>query len=646
MLRVVTVNASNYMDRGSDYTNILFDMVRRNLPEGYEGAFTVFADGGEYDEGIEVRPLPVPGLTGWWNKLALFKRGVFAPGERILYIDLSTLVTGRLDDIANYRGRFAINRDYFRHRGYGSALMAWEADTLTEIWDEWEEQGRPQTSWGDQAWIERVVEDADIFQDLFPHQCASFKLLPDGPPAKAVIVNFHGRPKPHDMTGGWVARTWKKGGMTRAELDAVLNYSLDNINDNIRSAMARDLPWFDFSWEKHDGQACIVGGSPSLAAQLEQLRWRKSQGHKIFALNATHDYLIAHGITPDFHVLLDARPENVRFVQKPHAGVRYLVASQCDPGIFEALSGCDVTVFHNSTPGAVEILTGQDKRTHLLGGGTTVGMKAMLIAELQGNRAIHLYGMDSCYIAGDHHAYKQSLNDSERVIDAWFEGRDFRCSGWMVSQAQDFIEFCQRYLGIVTVAGDGLLAWIAKCGIPESAAETRARAVLERLPTGAKVAEIGVFAGDLSRLLLVRKDIFLYMVDSWTTAEGSRYAGLGDFHAKLSQEQQDGFMAKAILVTEFAADRRRVVKSASIDAAAEFADGELDFVFIDAEHSYEATRADIEAWYPKAKRLGGHDYDHPDYPAWGVKRAVDEFAAAHGLRVEQGENMTWFFSTT
>jgi predicted O-methyltransferase YrrM len=71
----------------------------------------------------------------------------------------------------------------------------------------------------------------------------------------------------------------------------------------------------------------------------------------------------------------------------------------------------------------------------------------------------------------------------------------------------------------------------------------------------------------------------------------------------------------------------------------------LDFVFIDADHSYEGCKADIEAWFPKVKPgglLSGHDYDNPDFPEFGVKRAVDEFAARHGHSVELGDNLTWF----
>jgi predicted O-methyltransferase YrrM len=60
------------------------------------------------------------------------------------------------------------------------------------------------------------------------------------------------------------------------------------------------------------------------------------------------------------------------------------------------------------------------------------------------------------------------------------------------------------------------------------------------------------------------------------------------------------------------------------EAAGLFKDESLDAVFIDADHSYEAVKMDIQNWMPKVRRggiLAGHDYNS----AWpGVIRAVNE----------------------
>lgn len=71
----------------------------------------------------------------------------------------------------------------------------------------------------------------------------------------------------------------------------------------------------------------------------------------------------------------------------------------------------------------------------------------------------------------------------------------------------------------------------------------------------------------------------------------------------------------------------------------EFKDESFDFIFIDADHSYEAVKKDIEMWYPKVKQGGviaGHDYDRP---AWeGVCEAVDEIFPDAEVRYSYGGN--------
>lgn len=69
-------------------------------------------------------------------------------------------------------------------------------------------------------------------------------------------------------------------------------------------------------------------------------------------------------------------------------------------------------------------------------------------------------------------------------------------------------------------------------------------------------------------------------------------------------------------------DRLVPIEATSEQAADRFADGSLDLVFIDANHSYEFVKKDIEKYTPKLKPTGlltGHDIDYP-----GVNRAVNE----------------------
>ena len=88
----------------------------------------------------------------------------------------------------------------------------------------------------------------------------------------------------------------------------------------------------------------------------------------------------------------------------------------------------------------------------------------------------------------------------------------------------------------------------------------------------------------------------------------------------------------------------RLIQGDSADMAAHFADGSLDYVFIDADHSYAAVSRDIDAWRPKVKPggiLAGHDFT-PVFPgviqavterfdAWHVHRGID-YGGNEGMR--------------
>lgn len=226
--------------------------------------------------------------------------------------------------------------------------------------------------------------------------------------------------------------------------------------------LLRDLPVF-IEQEAHKAKVCIVGGGPSLADTLPALRFQKDRGALVMALNGTHDWLIERGIVPDMHVMLDARKENVEFVSKPNKAVTYLIAAQCHPRVFDALSASDVLVWVADVPGMRELADRVHKPLGLVGGGSTVGLKAMALAYLWGFRSIALFGMDSCYRSDAHHAYPQALNDGESRVDVLYGGKRFSCATWMHAQAEEFEHDLQQLLELgcaVKTFGTGLIQTI------------------------------------------------------------------------------------------------------------------------------------------------------------------------------------------
>ncbi len=157
--------------------------------------------------------------------------------------------------------------------------------------------------------------------------------------------------------------------------------------------------------------------------------------------------------------------------------------------------------------------------------------------------------------------------------------------------------------------------------------------------------ELGVFRGESSEILLRQlPELTLFMVDPWRVASAeSDYWLTNAGDATMTQSMFDEAMLSAASVTRFAASRRHLVPCRSHEAAA-FLPDQLDFVFIDGDHSYSGAASDIAAWWPRLSAHGlmcGHDYGNPNFP--GVKRAVDEFAPANGLRVRCDSDMVWYY---
>ena len=80
-----------------------------------------------------------------------------------------------------------------------------------------------------------------------------------------------------------------------------------------------------------------------------------------------------------------------------------------------------------------------------------------------------------------------------------------------------------------------------------------------------------------------------------------------NYRVPFSQRAKDA----AVYVLAPFHDRITFHYKSSVEAAKGVADGSVDFVYIDANHIFEAVMIDIEAWKPKVKQggvIGGHDF--------------------------------------
>lgn len=136
---------------------------------------------------------------------------------------------------------------------------------------------------------------------------------------------------------------------------------------------------------------------------------------------------------------------------------------------------------------------------------------------------------------------------------------------------------------------------------------------------GSVGAEIGVWRGYFSSEILCQPNIArLYSIDNWGPY-------IGENQVKNEAEARHNLNGFGY--------RSHIIKGNSVEVARDF-NVELDFLYIDADHTKDGALADFRAWSKKLKPngiLAGHDYvDHPDF---GVIAAVQQFCDEDGWRM-------------
>lgn len=152
---------------------------------------------------------------------------------------------------------------------------------------------------------------------------------------------------------------------------------------------------------------------------------------------------------------------------------------------------------------------------------------------------------------------------------------------------------------------------------------------LDCMPHNAIAVEVGVQGGGFAAFMLRKTNPQkLFLIDCWLQQDPTIY---DDPEANVSNDEQEELYQST--KARFANDPRVVIlREFSKDAVNHFEDESLDWVYIDANHGYEAAKEDIDLWWPKVKKggiLSGHDY--AVRPSFGVVQAVNEFLIKNNL---------------
>jgi len=206
--------------------------------------------------------------------------------------------------------------------------------------------------------------------------------------------------------------------------------------EHMDSAIARGLPEVLAQLPAREGVIALVASGPGVKAELNTIRKMQRAGTVICAIKGAHDWLIEHGVVPDYALTIDPQEIRAKCFRRPRRDVHYMIASQCHPAMFDHLEEAQVTIWHPY------ITKGQTRplKRMVIGGGTTSGLRAISVFYVLGWRHFALFGFDSCLEHGVLRVNGSTPNEGDAVSEVRIdpEGETFYCTPAMALQAEHF----------------------------------------------------------------------------------------------------------------------------------------------------------------------------------------------------------------
>jgi SAM-dependent methyltransferase len=164
--------------------------------------------------------------------------------------------------------------------------------------------------------------------------------------------------------------------------------------------------------------------------------------------------------------------------------------------------------------------------------------------------------------------------------------------------------------------------------------------LLHLLPRDGAGMEVGVWRGEFSaRILKIAQPRILHLVDPWRLVTDEPYAKALYGSSNTTQKTIDATYAAVGRRFQEEVEAGQVVihRAASTDAFRTFPDGSLDFVYVDADHTFGAVLSDLDQAFRVVRPGGlicGDDYVLGGWWRDGVVQAFHQFVATHSVVIE------------
>lgn len=222
---------------------------------------------------------------------------------------------------------------------------------------------------------------------------------------------------------------WLKGEAARSQPSV----PVEVMRANAAHTRTLGLPAVEYA-----GHVAVVGGGPSLAGHLDELRaWEGP----IWAINATWGWLKERGVKSTFFTI-DPKPQPGLKLEKGDAA---LVASVGCAELFAALAPGNVRTFDLAFDVADGIQTG-----------VTSATSTPHLAVKMGHASVTFFGCDGSFEGHDAYVYPTALPGDLVVVDVG--GLGYATKPEFIMQTEDLAAFCRDLPTVCRNRSGGLLA--------------------------------------------------------------------------------------------------------------------------------------------------------------------------------------------
>jgi methyltransferase family protein len=176
--------------------------------------------------------------------------------------------------------------------------------------------------------------------------------------------------------------------------------------------------------------------------------------------------------------------------------------------------------------------------------------------------------------------------------------------------------------------------------------ENKRKVFLEILPKNSIGAELGVFRGHWSKIILeIVKPKELHLIDGWWKISGEKFPWVADTTNFGSLTTKEAYNEARDIVKKYDKNKVCYFHVENDLVYLEKIDNKyFDWVYIDSNHIYEHAIKELEILKDKVKDDGiisGHDWvADPAHKFHGVCKAVNEFCRKYGWKVIKTDEYT------